>query len=195
MQENEHNSEPLSLTALIEALLFVSPDPLTPTQLAKVLDVPARTLESELEKLEKQYLGRGIRLQRFQGKVQLVSAPQAGPYVETLLGLENSSRLSQAALETLAIIVYQQPITRPQIEAIRGVSCDGVLKTLLGRGLIEEVGRAETPGRPMLYGVTQEFLQHFGYTSLDELPSLEEMTLLNDNLSQASEMQRKEEYG
>ncbi len=193
MQENEHNSEPLSLTALIEALLFVSPDPLTPTQLAKVLDVPARTIESELEKLEKQYLGRGIRLQRFQGKVQLVSAPQAGPYVETLLGLENSSRLSQAALETLAIIVYQQPITRPQIEAIRGVSCDGVLKTLLGRGLIEEVGRAETPGRPMLYGVTQEFLQHFGYTSLDELPSLEEMTLLNDNLSQASEMQRKEE--
>jgi len=193
MQENEHNSEPLSLTALIEALLFVSPDPLTPTQLAKVLDVPARTIESELEKLEKQYLGRGIRLQRFQGKVQLVSAPQAGPYVETLLGLENSSRLSQAALETLAIIVYQQPITRPQIEAIRGVSCDGVLKTLLGRGLIEEVGRAETPGRPMLYGVTQEFLQHFGYTSLDELPSLEEMTLLNDNLSQASEMQRNEE--
>jgi len=193
MQENENHSEPLSLSALIEALLFVSPDPLTPTQLAKVLDVPARTIESELEELEKQYAARGIRIQRFQGKVQLVSAPQAGPYVETLLGLENSSRLSQAALETLAIIVYQQPITRPQIEAIRGVSCDGVLKTLLGRGLIEEVGRAETPGRPMLFGVTSEFLQHFGYTSLDDLPSLKEMMLLNDTPSQASEMQQKEE--
>jgi len=93
--------------------------------------------------------------------------------VERFLGLEATSRLSRAALETLAIIAYRQPISRPQVDAIRGVNSDGVIRSLLSKGLIEEVGRAEGPGRPILYGTTAAFLQAFGLTSLDELPPLE----------------------
>jgi segregation and condensation protein B len=90
--------------------------------------------------------------------------------VERFLGLEATSRLSRAALEALAIIAYQQPVTRPEIEAVRGVNSDGVLKSLLSKGLIQEVGRAERPGRPILYSTTSEFLQHFGLNTLEELP-------------------------
>jgi segregation and condensation protein B len=92
--------------------------------------------------------------------------------VERFLGLDATSHLSRAALEALAIIAYQEPATRPQIDAIRGVNSDGVLKSLLSKGLIQEVGRAEAPGRPILYSITQEFLQHFGLNSLAELPPL-----------------------
>ena len=89
------------------------------------------------------------------------------------LGLERSSRLSRAALETLAIIAYKEPVTRPQIDSIRGVNSDGVIKNLLNKGLIQEVGRADAPGRPILYSVTSDFLQHFGLNSLEDLPPLE----------------------
>jgi len=191
--QNTQTLDSLPLTALIEALLFVSPTPLSPTQLAKVLDIPARMIEKELEELENAYAKRGIRLQRYQGRVQLMSAPQAAPYIDTLLGLETTSRLSNAALETLSIIVFKQPITRPQIEAVRGVGCDGVLKNLLSKGLIEEVGRAETPGRPTLYTVTADFLQHFGLASLDELPSLEEAAQMLEALkSEQLDVKEKE---
>ncbi len=93
--------------------------------------------------------------------------------IESLLGLETSGRLSNAALEALAIVAYKQPITRPQVDAVRGVNSDGVLKSLLNKGLIEEVGRAETMGRPVLYATTADFLQHFGFSSLEELPPLD----------------------
>jgi condensin subunit ScpB len=93
--------------------------------------------------------------------------------IERFLGLEATSRLSRAALETLAIIAYQQPVTRPYVESIRGVSSDGVMKSLLSKGLIQEVGRAEGPGRPILYGTTADFLRHFGLNSLSELPPLD----------------------
>ena len=102
----------------------------------------------------------------------MVSAPQAGQTIEVFLGLEATSRMSQAALETLAIIAYQQPVTRPQVDAIRGVNSDGVMKTLLSKGLIQEVGRAPGPGRPILYTTTPDFLGYFGLTSIDELPPL-----------------------
>jgi len=103
----------------------------------------------------------------------LVSAPEAAPYVERFLGLSLSGKLSAAALETLAIIAYKQPITRPQIEAIRGVNSDGALRTLMSKGLIEEVGRLDSVGHPILFGTTFEFLQYFGLSSLSELPPLE----------------------
>ncbi len=164
----------LNITTLLEALLFVSPSTLTPTQLAKVLDVPTRQIEKELDSLQAEYAQRGIRLQRHQGRVQLTTAPEAAAYIEILLGLEANSRLSNAALETLAIVAYKQPVTRPQIDSIRGVNSDGVLRSLLNKGLIEEVGRAETMGRPMLYATTADFLQAFGFSSLDDLPPLEE---------------------
>jgi segregation and condensation protein B len=100
--------------------------------------------------------------------------------VERFLGLEATSHLSRAALETLAIVAYQQPVTRPQIESIRGVSSDGVMKSLLGKGLVQEVGRTDGPGRPILYGTTPDFLQYFGINSLIDLPALN-LPILENN--------------
>jgi segregation and condensation protein B len=167
----------LSLSAQLEALLFIAPSSVTPAQLAAALDLPVEEIERGLDDLEAQYTAqssqRGLRVQRHRGRVQLTSAPQAAPMIERFLGLEVSSHLSRAALETLAIVMYRQPVTRPQIDAIRGVSSDGVLKSLLAKGLVQEVGRAEAPGRPILYSVTSEFLQYFGLSSLADLPPLD----------------------
>lgn len=170
--ENLESPKELSLSARIEALLFVAPEAVSPNQLAAALDLPTREIEKGLEELELEYRQRGLRLQRFQGRYQLTSAPEAAAAIELFLGLEATSRLSQAALEALSVIAYQQPVTRPQLDAVRGVNSDAVLKSLLSKGLIQEVGRAEGPGRPILYSVTDEFLQHFGLSSLKELPPL-----------------------
>jgi len=113
-----------------------------------------------------------LRLQRNAGRVQLTTAPQLAELLERFLGLEATTHLSRAALETLAIITYQQPVTRPQIDAIRGVNSDSMLKSLLNKGLIIESGRSDGPGRPFLYSTTPEFLQHFGLSSVLEMPSL-----------------------
>ena len=165
-----------NLLARLEALLFVAPGSVAIPQLAAALDLPIRDIEHGLAALETLFnqpeMARGLRLQRHHGRVQLTSAPEMAPLVERFLGLEASSRLSRAALETLAIVAYQQPVTRPEIDAIRGVSSDGVLKSLLSKGLVQEVGRAERPGRPILYSTTSDFLQHFGLNSLAELPPL-----------------------
>ncbi len=106
-------------------------------------------------------------------RVQMMTAPEFSQTIEAFLGLEATSTLSQAALETLAIIAYKQPITRPEVDVIRGVNSDGVMRTLLAKGLIEELGRAETAGRPIFYGTSAEFLQHFGLESLDTLPFID----------------------
>lgn len=167
----------LSLTAILEALLFVAPAPASPSQLAVALNIPLNQVERLLTQLEDQYREmageRGIRLQRYRGRVQLTSAPEAALVVERFLGLDVSGRLSRAALETLGIVLYKQPVTRPQIDAIRGVNSDGVLKNLQFKGLVQEVGRAEAPGRPILYSATNECLEYFGLNSLDDLPPLE----------------------
>jgi segregation and condensation protein B len=167
------DAEPLTLAAIVESLLFVADAPVPVSQLAGAAECDAPDIEAALKSLAEDYANRGVRLQRKGNLVQLVSAPQAAPYVERFLGLSLSGKLSAAALETLAMVAYKQPITRPQIEAIRGVSSDGVLRTLMSKGLIEEVGRLETVGHPVLFGTTFEFLQYFGLDSLDELPSLE----------------------
>mgnify|MGYP000176876332 CR=1 FL=1 len=165
----------IQLEAGLEALLFVAAAPVTVAQLAEALGCPPRQVEEALRKLESGYIqgGRGLSLQWHAGKVQLTTAPTAAGLVEKFLGLEANARLSRAALETLAIIAYRQPITRPGIDAIRGVNSDGVLKSLLSKGLVQEVGRSEGPGRPILYGTTAEFLQHFGLASINELPPFE----------------------
>lgn len=164
------------LIAQVEALLFVAPGAVTAAQLATVLDVAPRLVDKALENLRRRYLQAqspsGIRLQEHHGRFQLTSAPEFSIHVERFLGLDAVSRLSRAALETLAIIAYQQPVTRPEIDTIRGVNSDGVLKSLLSKGLVQEVGRAERPGRPILYATTSDFLQHFGLNSLQELPPL-----------------------
>ena len=164
----------MELTSLIESLLFVADAPVTPAQLAAALDVEPKAVEEALDQLAADYQQRGLRLQRKAGRVQLVTAPEAAPAVERFLGLELSSKLSPAALETLAIVAYRQPVTRAQVEAIRGVNSDSVLRTLINKGLIEEVGRLEQVGRPILYGTTFEFLQYFGLQDLQDLPPLDE---------------------
>lgn len=126
-----------------------------------------------LEVLEQQLLSRGIRMQKHAAGYQLTTAPDVAGDVERLLNLEDTSRLSRAALEALAIVAYQQPVTRPQIDSIRGVNSDSVLRTLLRHGLIEETGRSMSPGRPILYSTTSEFLQHFGLGDIKDLPPLD----------------------
>ena len=165
----------LTLAAQVESVLFVADAPVSIGRLVEVLDSSAGYVEDALAELEAAYASRGLRLQRSGSNVQLVTAPEASLAIERFLGLEARVRLSTAALETLAIIAYRQPITRPEIEVIRGVGSDSVLRTLLSAGLIEDIGRAQTVGRPILYGTTFEFLQHFGLRSLDELPSPEEV--------------------
>ncbi len=162
------------LEAALEALLFAAPGPVSVTQLAATLDQPVEQIEQGLKSLESIFVrDRGLRLQRHAGRVQLTTAPELAALIEKLLGLDSTSRLSRAALETLSVIAYQQPITRPQLDDIRGVNSDGVLRSLLSKGMVQEMGRAETPGRPILFGITSDFLQHFGLSSVDELPSLD----------------------
>lgn len=163
----------LSVLAQVESLLFVADGPVSVGRLAEALEVTPGQVERALTDLAVLYAGRGLRLQRAGSLVQIITAPEAASHVERFLGLEVRVQLSRAALETLAIIAYRQPITRPEIEGIRGVSSDSVLRTLLSVGLVEEIGRAPTVGRPILYGTTFEFLQHFGLSSLEELPSLD----------------------
>ncbi len=165
----------LDLEACLEALLFVAGGPVTIQQLAAALDRKPDEVEQGLKDLGLGFSQKGgLSLEWFAGKVQLTTAAHMAPLVEKFLGLEATARLSRAALETLAIIAYRQPITRPGIDAIRGVSSDGVLKSLLSKGLIAEAGRAEGPGRPILFETTVEFLQHFGLASLADLPPYEE---------------------
>jgi segregation and condensation protein B len=162
------------LPALLESLLFVAPSPIPISRLAQVLGATEESVETALTQIAEGYVegNRGLRLLRKGDRVHLTTAPQAAPHIERLLGLDLSAKLSQAALETLAVIAYRQPLTRVEIEAIRGVGCDGVLRTLITRELVEPVGRLEQPGRPYQYGTTVPFLQYFGLESLDRLPPL-----------------------
>ena len=169
---NENNQE---ILAKIEGLLFVSSGLVSLYQLGKALDVTEGEIEALLGQLEEHYKtdGHGLRLMRMKNRVQLTTAPGISKTIENFLELENTSTLSQAALETLAIIAYKQPVTRPEIDVIRGVNSDSVMRTLLSKGLIEEVGRADAPGRPIYYGTTPEFLQYFGLETLDALPYID----------------------
>ena len=157
------------LRAAIEAVLFVAEKPVTVNELARATDARARDVEQALSALQEVRATSGLRLQREGDAWRLVTAPEAARAVSAYLGADRL-RISQAALETLSVIAYRQPATRTDVEAIRGVNCDQTVETLLARRLIEEVGRAERPGRPILYGTTWEFLECFGLTSLEELP-------------------------
>jgi segregation and condensation protein B len=167
---------PAELPALLESLLFVAPSPTPVSRLVQVLGVSEESVESALTQVSEAYVqnDRGLRVLRKGDRVHLTTAPQAAPHIERFLGLDLSTKLSQAALETLAVIAYRQPLTRAEVEAIRGVGCDGVLRTLISRELVESVGRLEQPGRPYQYGTTVQFLQYFGLESLDRLPALPE---------------------
>ena len=173
-EQNSLNDEggTLPLPALVESLLFVASEPSPIERLASVLQATPEQVEEALRTLDEQYTGRGLRLQRKRQRVQLVTNPDAADAVRQFLGLELTGKLSPAALETLAIVAYRQPVTRAQVEAVRGVNSDSVIRTLVNRGLIEEQGRLDQAGRPIIYGTTFDFLQQFGLSSLDQLPPL-----------------------
>lgn len=157
-------------------MLFCAPKPIPVEELARILSLQTAQVRNLLVRLEEEYADeeRGFFLEWVGGGVRLCSKPQYAPYIEELGRSTSSAPLSQAALETLAIIAYKQPITRPQIEAIRGVRVESALTSLIDRGLVEEKGRFDGPGRPILYGTTDEFLVRFGLNDLSELPPLKE---------------------
>jgi segregation and condensation protein B len=165
---------PDDLLPVLEAVLFVADAPVEIAALARTIGAPKADVVARLEDLAALCRDRGVRLQRTGDLVQLVSAPQTAAYVERFLGLEHPP-LTNASLETLAIIAYRQPLTRAGVESVRGVDCDGPIRTLMARGLIEEIGRAPVIGRPTLFGTTVRFLEYFGLEKPDDLPPLPQL--------------------
>ena len=164
------------LRGQIEAILFVTGDAVQVDQMAVALRLPLPELNQALDRLRDEYEAeeRGFMLKRFGHQVQLATRPLYAKDVIRLLQPVQRQSLSQAAMETLAVVAYRQPVTRLEVEEIRGVKCDYSLQVLTNKGLIGEVGRKETVGRPILYGTTEEFLAHFGIETLDDLPPLPE---------------------
>jgi segregation and condensation protein B len=182
----------MELKFILEAILFSAQHPLTPKDLRDLLvnaaeqdaqarpfkKIPLDDIEAALQQLEQEHAGaqRSYRLTSVAGAWQFVSQPEYAPWIRALVGQRNRpGRLSQPGLETLAIIAYRQPLTRAEIEQIRGVNVDGVMQTLVERGLVEQVGRADAPGRPATYGTTAVFLEYFGLRSLEDLPAADEL--------------------
>ncbi len=165
-----------TLSGRIEAILFVAGEPVRIEELAKALDVTVRQVEDEITKLRDEYdfHQRGFTLKRFGHQVQLATRALYATDVVHLLQPVQKQSLSQAAMETLAVIAYKQPVTRAEIEQVRGVKCDYSVQSLMKKELIMEVGRKEALGRPILYGTTENFLSHFGLTALEDLPPMPE---------------------
>ena len=162
----------------IEAILFVAGDAVGIRDLARALGQEEKKLQATLKELESEYdfQQRGFMIKRFGDKVQLATRPLYAEDVVRLLQPVQKQSLSQAAMETLAVVAYKQPVTRAEVEQVRGVKCDYSLQSLTAKGLIQEVGRKETIGRPILFGTTDEFLSRFGIESLEDLPPLPEQT-------------------
>ncbi len=156
----------------LEALLFVAEKPLSRREIATLAGVPRETVDERLGDLEVSLAGRGIRLILSGDRVELATAPEAGALVARYVGAD-AVRLSPAALETLAIVAYRQPVTKAAIERVRGVDSDYTVRALLHRRLVTEMGRSEAPGRPILYGTGFEFLERFGLATIDDLPALD----------------------
>ena len=173
-------------TKTIEALFFVSDEPLTASVLAQALEVDRRTAERLCDQLARdlEERGSGLVLRNVAGGWRIFTHPDTAPVVEQFVLSSRQARLTKASLETLAIVAYKQPVTRHQVSAIRGVNSDGVLRALVDRGLVEEAGREETPGRPILFATTPSFLERLGLPSLASLPSL--APLLGADVDEAS---------
>jgi segregation and condensation protein B len=161
-------------TRPLEALLFVSDEPLATSVLSQALEIDRRTVDELCDRLAEalEERGAGVVLRNVAGGWRLFTHPDTAPAVERFVLSSRQARLTKAALETLAIVAYKQPVTRHQVSSIRGVNSDGVLRALQDKGLIEEAGREETPGRPLLYATAPAFLERLGLPSLASLPSL-----------------------
>ena len=166
-----------SFQGALECMLFVSTEPMSANQLAEALQVEEMAVEGAMTVLEARLdAGSGLQLMRVAGGYQLCTRPEFADYCAIILQPARK-RLSKAALETLAIVAYRQPCTQPEVEAVRGVSVDGVIKTLIDRGLIKEAGRKHSPGRPILYATTPEFLEYFGLNDISELPDIDALAV------------------
>lgn len=181
------------LLNIIEAMLFATPDPISQAQINQVFNDDPPDLEELIADLMEKYDDgdHAFMLEKVSGGYQLVSKPEYEPWVQKLLHRSGKLSLSQAALETLAIVAYKQPVSRYDIESIRGVDTTGVLKTLLSRSLLKIRGRDNGPGRPLLYGTTDQFLQHFGLNSVSDLPKLREISELTEDQARADQEQIK----
>jgi len=176
--------------SIIEALLFVSESPISPEQMALVLeDLEPSEIRALIETLKKEYESsqRSLVIQEVAGGYQMTTNPLYAPWLRKFLKKTQGERLSGPSLETLAIIAYKQPVTRQEIESIRGVNVEGVLKTLLEKRLLRIAGRKEIIGRPLLYGTSREFLEYFGLNSLEELPPLEEFVQEGERIEAENE--------
>lgn len=169
----------LPLETRAEALLMVADRPMSEARLSELLGVPVARVREVLTELNRRYDedGRSFRVESVAGGRQMMTRPEYAPLIARLKGEREQGKLTQAALETLAIIAYRQPILRADLESIRGVACGEVLRSLMERRLVKIVGRAEEVGRPMLYGTTGEFLKQFGIGKLDELPNAKDLRL------------------
>ncbi len=175
----EDRQPELSL-GVLEALLFSTHSPLTPARLAELMELKSqKALKKAIKELNHQYelSGRSFRIEQVAGGYQMLTLPEYGEWLARLLRRESDSKLTRAAIETLSIIAYKQPILRAEIEAIRGVACGETVRSLMEKHLVRIAGRAEVPGRPILYGTTKRFLEVFGLNSLKELPGTEELQL------------------
>jgi len=163
--------------AVVEAVLFASDESLTEARLADIVGVPARQIRQFIEGLNEKYQANknAFRIEKIAGGYQMLTLSPYNHWLEKLVRVRDDSKLSAAALETLAIIAYKQPVIRADIEAIRGVAAGEIIRSLIYKGLVKIVGRAEVLGRPMLYGTTKKFLQTFGLDSLKDLPKVEEL--------------------
>jgi len=169
------------LRAILEGMLFASDEPVTIDEVSQILGEDRREdIVAALESLSKDYsgAGRGLRVQQIAGGYRITTQPDMGPFIRELVRSRNRQRLSRAALETLAIVAYKQPITAPEVQEIRGVNPSAILTSLLNRRLVRILGRKKVVGKPFLYGTTREFLVRFGLNSLDDLPDVEEFDAL-----------------
>ncbi len=175
MDESKPKLEMNERVGIVEAILFVTGNAVEKKEICRAMELTEGELEETLDALESGYDfdRRGLRLLRFGAHVQLATRPDYAPYVEKLLQPVQKQSLSQAVMETLAVIAYRQPVTKAEIEQVRGVKCDYSVQSLMTKGLIEEVGRKEALGRPILYGTTDAFLRHFCISSLSELPEID----------------------
>lgn len=187
----------MDLKHIVEALIFAAPEPITTSEIMKAVrrgaeknassggvDFSSVTEQQVLEAIERLEAGmeaadRPIRLQQSPAGWRLVTRPEMAEWIRALLPEMRPEKLSAAALETLALIAYRQPITKADIEAVRGVNCDGMIAKLMERGLVDSAGRADLPGRPLLYATTSQFLEHFGIPGIDSLPNVDELRKVN----------------
>lgn len=174
------------LPPLLEALLFAASGPLSLERLSALTEVPKSSVRSALEELQADYYrgARGITLVEVAGGYQLRTLQQYAPYLRRLKA-ERSARLTQAALESLAIVAYRQPVTRAEVEYLRGVDSGGVIKTLLDKQLLRILGKKDVPGRPLMYGTSRHFLELFGLRDLNDLPTLKDLSELDPELPEA----------